>query len=135
MSGSATGVVRILLRLEGIFFLLTACVAYSKFGLGWRIFALWFLAPDVSFFGYLAGPKFGAITYDSAHSYIGPLCCVSASVFLPAPTLLCAGIIWGAHIGFDRALGYGLKYSTGFGFTHLGHKNPSTVVKVDSPLS
>ena len=60
MSGSATGVVRILLRLEGIFFLLTACVAYSKFGLGWRIFALWFLAPDVSFFGYLAGPKFGA---------------------------------------------------------------------------
>ena len=25
-----------------------------------------------------------------------------------------------AHIGFDRALGYGLKYSAGFGATHLG---------------
>jgi len=25
-----------------------------------------------------------------------------------------------AHIGFDRALGYGLKYSKGFGYTHLG---------------
>jgi hypothetical protein len=25
-----------------------------------------------------------------------------------------------AHIGIDRALGYGLKYSAGFGFTHLG---------------
>ena len=24
------------------------------------------------------------------------------------------------HIGFDRALGYGLKYANGFGFTHLG---------------
>ena len=29
-------------------------------------------------------------------------------------------MIWLAHIGFDRALGYGLKYSAGFGFTHLG---------------
>jgi hypothetical protein len=25
-----------------------------------------------------------------------------------------------AHIGMDRALGYGLKYQKGFGFTHLG---------------
>jgi uncharacterized protein DUF4260 len=99
MSGSATGGVRILLRLEGLFFLVAACVAYSKFGLGWLTFALWFFASDLSFFGYLAGPKFGAIAYNSAHSYIGPLCCVGAGVFLPAPTLLCAGIIWGAHIG------------------------------------
>jgi hypothetical protein len=135
MSGSATGVVRVLLRLEGMFFLIAACVAYSKFGLGWLTFALWFFAPDLSFFGYLAGPKLGAIAYNSAHSYIGPLCCVCAGVFLSAPTLLCAGIIWGAHIGFDRALGYGLKYSTGFGFTHLGHKDPRTVVTESSPLS
>ncbi|MGZ8984451.1 MAG: DUF4260 family protein [Methylotenera sp.] len=34
--------------------------------------------------------------------------------------LLCAGVVWCAHIGFDCALGYGLKYSTGFYFTHLG---------------
>jgi hypothetical protein len=34
----------------------------------------------------------------------------------PAPLLL----IWTAHIGFDRALGIGLKYPTGFGDTHLG---------------
>lgn len=31
-----------------------------------------------------------------------------------------AGIIWTAHIGFDRMMGYGLKYSASFGFTHLG---------------
>jgi hypothetical protein len=24
-----------------------------------------------------------------------------------------------AHVGFDRALGFGLKYGTGFGDTHL----------------
>ena len=34
--------------------------------------------------------------------------------------MLSIAMIWLAHIGFDRALGYGLKYATGFGFTHLG---------------
>jgi Domain of unknown function (DUF4260) len=29
-------------------------------------------------------------------------------------------MIWLAHIGIDRALGYGLKYTAGFTFTHLG---------------
>lgn len=29
-------------------------------------------------------------------------------------------LIWFAHIGFDRALGYGLKYPLGFRVTHLG---------------
>jgi len=39
---------------------------------------------------------------------------------LSAPIAVTAGIIWITHIGFDRALGYGLKYSAGFKFTHLG---------------
>jgi hypothetical protein len=34
-------------------------------------------------------------------------------------------LIWLAHIGFDRALGYGLKYKAGFGFTHLGRIGPA----------
>lgn len=29
-------------------------------------------------------------------------------------------LIWFAHIGMDRALGYGLKYPSGFRETHLG---------------
>lgn len=36
------------------------------------------------------------------------------------PLVLSIAMIWLAHIGIDRALGYGLKYSRGFGFTHLG---------------
>ncbi|MCS4316879.1 hypothetical protein M2407_001178 [Serratia sp. BIGb0234] len=36
------------------------------------------------------------------------------------PHWLMAALIWGAHIGFDRALGYGLKYASGFADTHLG---------------
>ncbi|NLE50171.1 MAG: DUF4260 domain-containing protein, partial [Chloroflexi bacterium] len=27
--------------------------------------------------------------------------------------------VWIAHIGMDRALGYGLKYATGFKDTHI----------------
>lgn len=120
MSGSTIGNVRIVLRLEGLCVLIAASIAYSKFGFGWGTFALLFLVPDVSFLGYLAGPKIGAISYNVAHSYIGAVACVVAGFTLPLPVLLTAGIIWCAHIGFDRALGYGLKYSEGFGFTHLG---------------
>ncbi len=128
MSGATTGAVRLVLRLEGLCVLVAASVAYSKFGLGWGTFALFFLAPDISFLGYLAGPKVGAVSYNLAHSYIGAVACLVAGFVLPAPTLLCAGIIWCAHIGFDRALGYGLKYSAGFGVTHLGRIGRFSVV-------
>ena len=120
MSGATTGGVRLVLRLEGLCVLIAASVAYSKFGLGWGTFAIFFLTPDLSFLGYLAGPKIGAVSYNVAHSYVGAVACLVASLVLPAPVLLSVGIIWFAHIGFDRALGYGLKYSEGFGFTHLG---------------
>jgi len=120
MFGETTGAVRAILRLEGLCILIAASVAYSKFGMGWGTFALFFLGPDISLFGYLAGPKIGALSYNVAHSYIGAVACLAAGVVVPAPTVLCIGLIWTAHIGFDRALGYGLKYPGGFGFTHLG---------------
>ncbi|MGQ7476239.1 DUF4260 family protein [Streptococcus suis] len=33
---------------------------------------------------------------------------------------MASGLIWLAHIGWDRAFGYGLKYESGFKHTHLG---------------
>jgi len=39
--------------------------------------------------------------------------------------LLAVGTIWFVHIGADRALGYGLKYATGFGDTHLSDSSRS----------
>jgi len=120
MAGETTGAVRWILRLEGLFVLVAASFFYPKLGFGWGTFALFFFTPDISFLGYLAGPRVGALTYNTAHSYIGAISCLAAGFFLPSPELSCAGVIWLTHIGFDRALGYGLKYSTGFGFTHLG---------------
>ncbi len=120
MSGATIGGVRLILRLEGLCVLLVAALAYARYGLGWSTFALFFLTPDLSFLGYLAGPRVGALAYNAAHSYVGAVACLATGLLLPDATLLAAGMIWCAHIGFDRALGYGLKYSAGFGFTHLG---------------
>ncbi len=120
MSGETTGTVRWVLRLEGLCVLVAASLFYTKLGFGWGTFALFFLTPDLSFIGYLAGPRVGALSYNAAHSYIGAIACLVVGSLLIAPVLSCAGVIWCAHIGFDRALGYGLKYSAGFSFTHLG---------------
>ena len=121
-SGSAdvSGGVRWLLRLEGLAVAAAAAIMYDKSGFGWGTFALFFLAPDISFLGYLAGNRFGAIAYNAAHSYLGALACFATGLVLASPALEVAGLIWCAHIGFDRAMGYGLKYAAGFNFTHLG---------------
>lgn len=120
MTRSATGGVRVLLRLEGLFILAASLLAYANYGSGWGVFALFFLAPDLSFAGYLAGSKTGAIAYNFAHSLIGPLAVLATGFIITEPIAITAGIIWMAHVGFDRALGYGLKYADGFRFTHLG---------------
>jgi hypothetical protein len=36
------------------------------------------------------------------------------------PLVLALGLVWLAHIGVDRLLGYGLKYNDNFQHTHLG---------------
>lgn len=120
MSGASKGGVRIVLRLEGLCVLIAALVAYSKYGLGWGSSVLFFLMPDLSFVGYLLGPRIGAVSYNLAHSYAGMMICLGIGLWMQTPAILGAAIIWCAHIGFDRTLGYGLKYAEGFSFTHLG---------------
>ena len=120
MTGETVGGVRMVLRVEGLWVLIAALLAYSRFGAGWGTFTLFFLTPDLSFLGYLAGPRVGAVAYNVAHSYIGAISCLAIGVLYSVPMVLCTGLIWTAHIGFDRALGYGLKYSSGFAQTHLG---------------
>lgn len=120
MSGQTKGGVRMVLRLEGAGVLLAALLLYAGLGAGWGNFALFFFAPDIAFVGYLAGPRVGALTYNLTHSYLGAIACLVLGHTAASPLLLAAGTIWGAHIGFDRTLGYGLKYARGFGATHLG---------------
>ena len=120
MQGATTGGVKILLRAEGAVVLLAALIAYEKFGLGWSAFAWSFFAPDLAFFGYLAGARAGAVCYNATHCYIGAVSVLAIGAVSGVHAFVAAGLIWCAHIGMDRALGYGLKYAVGFGFTHLG---------------
>lgn len=133
MMGATTGGVRWLLRAEGLCVFAAAMLMYARSGAGWGTFALFFLVPDLSFFGYLAGPRIGALCYNAAHSHIGALTCLVAGSLLAMPTLSIAGLIWVAHIGIDRALGYGLKYVSGFGYTHLGRIGRDAVAVARTP--
>ena len=119
-AGSVTGGVRLMLRLEGLILFAVMMLLYVHWGSSWWLFALLFLAPDFSFIAYLAGPKIGALVYNAAHSTMAPIALMALGIALIAPMMLSLATIWLAHIGIDRSLGYGLKYSAGFAFTHLG---------------
>lgn len=118
--GAVAGSVRALLRLEGFAAFAAALALYAHAGLPWPAFALFLLAPDIAMLAYVAGPRVGAIIYNLVHTYALALPLALAGFFGGVPVATAAGLIWIAHIGFDRGLGYGLKYRTGFGDTHLG---------------
>jgi len=119
-AGSLAGGVRLLLRLEGAAVFAAALALYAHGGFSWLLFAALFLAPDLTMLAYLAGPRAGAAAYNAAHVYMLPLALLVVGFSAGAPAAMAGALIWIAHIGFDRALGYGLKYATGFGDTHLG---------------
>jgi hypothetical protein len=120
-----TGGVKRMLQLEGVALLALAAGLYAHLIGDWRMFAILFLAPDVAFAAYLFGPRIGALGYNAVHSPIGPVALAAAAVMLNVHLALAVALIWLAHIGFDRALGYGLKYATAFGDTHLSHTKPA----------
>ncbi len=110
---------RVLLRVEGIAVGGSAIALYFDAGYPWWLFVALVLAPDLSLVGYLAGPAIGTATYNAAHTYALPVVLAAIGVIAGAELAVQLGLIWIAHIGIDRALGYGLKYPTGFKDTHL----------------
>jgi Domain of unknown function (DUF4260) len=113
------GLPRVLLHLEGLAVLVGALALYFDAGYGWLALVVLFLAPDLSMLGYLAGPRAGSMTYDAVHTYVGPVALGVAGILGGYDTATQLALIWLAHIGLDRLLGYGLKYPTGFKDTHL----------------
>jgi len=127
-SGAVSGGVRIMLRLEGLALFAGMTLLYAVWDGSWWVYVLLFFVPDLSFLAYLAGPRTGASVYNALHSYLAPMTLMTIGFAFASPLTLSIAMIWLAHIGFDRAFGYGLKYSAGFGFTHLGRigKNAKT---------
>ena len=110
---------RLLLHLEGAAVLVFSVFAYRWNGGGWIQFALLFLVPDISMIGYVRNVRLGSIFYNAVHTYVGPFLLAGFSVAGRNQTWLQLALIWFAHIGLDRMLGYGLKYPTRFKDTHL----------------
>ena len=109
-----------LLSLEWLVVLAAAVVAYALAGYSWWLFALLILAPDLSMLGYLGGPVIGAFAYNAVHTLVAPGVVALAAWFFASPLMMALALILVAHIAADRALGYGLKYASGFKDTHLG---------------
>lgn len=117
---TAADMPRLLLRLEGLALFILATVAFAYTGVSWWLCAILFLSPDLSFAGYWAGLRLGAVAYNALHSTLGPAILAGLGLSFDISMLLGTAAIWAAHIGFDRMLGYGLKYTSSFHDTHLG---------------
>jgi hypothetical protein len=111
---------RSFLRLEGALVLCAAALGYALLGASWWLFFALLLVPDVFMAGYLFGPRVGALLYNAGHTYALPIVLGAGGAGLGSPLLGAIALIWTAHIGLDRALGYGLKHASGFRDTHLG---------------
>ena len=108
-----------LLHVEGLALAIAAILLYARADGSWLLFVLLVLAPDLSALGYLAGPRIGSITYNTAHTEALPAALALVGLFSGNHVALWLALIWLCHIGADRCLGFGLKYATAFKDTHL----------------
>ena len=110
---------RLLLRLEGVALAAAALVVY--FHLDYSALALiaLLIAVDISLLGFLAGPRLGTFTYNLAHTTAFPFILGTIGVLGDGSIAIQVALAWLAHIGVDRALGFGLKYPSAFNDTHL----------------
>lgn len=108
-----------LLRLEGLAMAAGSAFFYARSGTSWWLFGLLWLIPDLGMLGYLAGPGWGARSYNALHVYLGPATLAAFALAFRHPALMPFALIWFNHIGVDRLLGYGLKSPEAFKHTHL----------------
>jgi len=70
---------RLLLRIEGVALAAIAAILYAHQDVSWWLFALFFLAPDLLFLGYLAGPRIGAAYTMACTPRWGLFCSLSSA--------------------------------------------------------
>jgi len=111
--------VKNILRFEGVLFFLISLYLFHLRDQSWLIFILLLFTPDISMIGYLKDKKIGAVIYNVGHNYILAIILVILANLTPYDWMVTIGIILFAHVSLDRALGFGLKYSTDFKDTHI----------------
>lgn len=111
---------KLTLKLEELAMFLLGIFAFSLLDFAWWWFLVLFLAPDIGMLGYLFGNRTGALLYNLFHHKGLAILIWVLGFSLENQIFQLIGVILFAHASFDRMLGYGLKYETGFKFTHLG---------------
>jgi Domain of unknown function (DUF4260) len=109
----------VLLRVEGAAVAGAAVALYFHAGYPWWLLVVLVLAPDLSMLGFMAGPSVGTVSYNALHTSAPPVVLATVGVIVDTDIAVQLGLIWLAHIGVDRTIGYGLKYPSGFKDTHL----------------
>ena len=113
--------VRNILRWEGLIYFVFALVLYNHLDFSWKLFIYWFFLPDIALLPYIFGQqRIGLLAYNFTHSSVGAGVIAIIGILYSNPLVWQISLIWFAHIGFDRLLGYGLKFPLGFRVTHLG---------------
>jgi hypothetical protein len=130
--GSVVAGPRRLLRIEAAVLLAGCLIAFSTTHRSWWLAAAAVLLPDLAMVGYLGGTRLGAIFYNAAHSAPAPAVVIGLGWWQHEPLVLAIGLIWLAHIGVDRLMGYGLKYDDHFGHTHLGRIGKATKTNTET---
>lgn len=118
--GAVTGRPLLLLRTEGAVLMAAALAAFALTGSSWVLVPTLLLLPDLAMVGYARSSRLGALTYNLAHSYPLPTVVGAAGLAQDSRLVQALALVWFAHIGMDRMLGYGLKHDDGFAHTHLG---------------
>ena len=108
-----------ILRAEGLAYALVSAALLWQSSPSFAVVVIVLVAPDAAMVAYAAGPVVGAVAYNLSHSTIGPLLLGGVGLFAASRITVEVALLWLAHIGVDRALGFGLKHRTGFDDTHL----------------
>lgn len=95
-------------------------ISLLHLNLSWWVYLLLFFTPDIGIAGYLINNKAGAILYNLFHHKAIAMAVIFTGIVAAMPLIIFSGLILLAHSSFDRIMGYGLKYFTGFNDTHLG---------------
>ena len=119
-AGMTAGAVRTWLRLEGLAAVGAGLALFGANGGNWLFIIPLILLPDISAVGYLAGPRVGAFGYNLLHNWVPGIVTLGMAAWLESPALMLAAGVLIAHVGMDRAVGYGLKLPSAFQDTHLG---------------
>jgi hypothetical protein len=108
------------IKLEELGLCILSIYFFNQLEYAWWWFLVLILVPDFSMIGYVFGDKWGAFCYNVVHHRGIAIALYLVGIYCSNAEIQLSGVILFAHSSMDRMLGYGLKYETGFKFTHLG---------------